>query len=149
METVSALLALMSGIHWSSVDSPHNGQWRGTLKLSLICAWINGWANNWYIGDLKRHSAHYDVIVAIYILWLSLNWGYHLPCIHQPTFSSWSTTKSRRSILDYVVSAINYIHGTNALHAFLESPCVLVPTVFTDTSKDKQCSAVAIMWDTK
>ena len=30
------------GIHRSPVNSPHKGQWRGVLKFSLICAWING-----------------------------------------------------------------------------------------------------------
>ena len=34
------------GIHRSSVNSPHKGQWRGALMFSLICAWINGWVNN-------------------------------------------------------------------------------------------------------
>ena len=29
----------------------------------LICAWINAWVNNREAGDLKRHCAHYDVIV--------------------------------------------------------------------------------------
>ena len=28
------------GIHRSSVNSPHKGQWHGALVLSLICAWI-------------------------------------------------------------------------------------------------------------
>ena len=28
------------GIHWSSVDSSHKGQWRGALMFSLICALI-------------------------------------------------------------------------------------------------------------
>ena len=27
------------GIHRSSVNSPHKGQWRGALMFSLICAW--------------------------------------------------------------------------------------------------------------
>ena len=31
--------------------------------FSLICAWINGWVNNRKAGDLRRHRAHYDVIV--------------------------------------------------------------------------------------
>ena len=31
--------------------------------FSLICAWINGWVNNREAGDLRRHRAHYDVIV--------------------------------------------------------------------------------------
>ena len=29
----------------------------------LICAWINGWVNNGEAGYLRRHRAHYDVIV--------------------------------------------------------------------------------------
>ena len=49
------------GIHRWAVNSPHKGQWRGAFMFSLICAWINGWANN--DGDLRRHLAHYDVIV--------------------------------------------------------------------------------------
>ena len=31
--------------------------------FSLICAWINRWVNNREAGDLRRHRAHYDVIV--------------------------------------------------------------------------------------
>ena len=31
----------------------------------LIYAWKNSWVNNNEIGDLKRHRAHYDVIVMI------------------------------------------------------------------------------------
>ena len=53
------------GIHWSLVNSPHKGQLRGALMFSLICAWINGWVNNRDAGDLRRHRAHYDVIVKI------------------------------------------------------------------------------------
>ena len=51
------------GIHRSAVNSPHKGQWRGALMFSLICAWINDWVNNHEAGDLRRLSAHYDVIV--------------------------------------------------------------------------------------
>ena len=57
METISALLAFCAG------NSPHKGQWRGALMFSLICARINGWVNNREAGDLRRHRAHYDVIV--------------------------------------------------------------------------------------
>ena len=32
-------------------------------EFSLIFAWINGWVNNREAGDLRRHRAHYDVIV--------------------------------------------------------------------------------------
>ena len=31
--------------------------------FSLICAWINGWVNNHEAADLRRHRAHYDVIL--------------------------------------------------------------------------------------
>ena len=34
------------GIHRSPANSPHKGQRRGVLMLSLICAWISGWVNN-------------------------------------------------------------------------------------------------------
>ena len=51
------------GIHRFPVNSPHKGQWRGTLMFSLICARINCWVNNREDGDLRRHHAHYDVIV--------------------------------------------------------------------------------------
>ena len=45
---------------------PHKGQWHGALMFSLICAWINGWANNREAGDLRRHRVNYDVIVMEY-----------------------------------------------------------------------------------
>ena len=56
------------GIHRSSVNSHHKGQWRGALMFSLICSWTKDWANNREAGDLRRHRAHYDVIVMT--LWL-------------------------------------------------------------------------------
>ena len=51
------------GIHQSPVNSPHKVQWRGALMFTLICARINGWVNNREAGDLRRHRAHYNVIV--------------------------------------------------------------------------------------
>ena len=65
MEPFSALLTLCAGNSPVSVNSPHKGQWRGALMLSLICFWINGWVNNREAGDLKRHRGHYDVIVML------------------------------------------------------------------------------------
>ena len=56
---ISALLPFVRGIHRSPVYSPHKGQWRGALMLSLICAW----ANNGDAEDLRRRRVHYDVIV--------------------------------------------------------------------------------------
>ena len=51
------------GIHRWPVNSPPKGQWRGALMFSLIYARKNGWVDNREIGDLRRHSAHYDVFV--------------------------------------------------------------------------------------
>ena len=53
----------LRGIHWSPVDSPHNGQWRGALMLSLMCAWTNGSSIKRDAVDLRRHRAHDDVTV--------------------------------------------------------------------------------------
>ena len=51
------------GIHRNPVNCPHKGQWCGALMFTLSCARINGWVNNREAGDLRRHRAHYDVIV--------------------------------------------------------------------------------------
>ena len=51
------------GVHRLLVNSPHKGQWRGSLMISLICAWTNSWINNWDTGDLRCHRAHYDITV--------------------------------------------------------------------------------------
>ena len=53
------------GIHRSPMNSPHKGQWRGALMISLIYVWINGWVNNREAGDLRRYRAHYDVTVML------------------------------------------------------------------------------------
>ena len=57
--------SFVRGIHRSSVNSPHKGQWRGALMFSFICAGINGWVNNGEAGDLRGHRTHYDVIVML------------------------------------------------------------------------------------
>ena len=63
METFSTLLAICPGTHRPPVNSPHKGQWRGDFMVFFIYAWINSWVNNSETGDLRRHCAHYDVIV--------------------------------------------------------------------------------------
>ena len=49
----------VSGIHRTPVDSPHKGQWRGSLTFSVICASTN----NRGAGNLRRNRAHYDATV--------------------------------------------------------------------------------------
>ena len=53
MEFFQRYWPLLRGIHRSPVDSPQKGQWRGALMLSLICAWINDWANNGDVAEFK------------------------------------------------------------------------------------------------
>ena len=62
------------GIHRSSVNSPHRGQWHGASMFSLIRAWTRGWVNNRDTGDLRRHRAHYDVTVMLVLLLNMLTW---------------------------------------------------------------------------
>ena len=57
METFSALQAICAG------NSPHKGQWRGAWMFSLIYDWVH----TREAGDLRRHRAHYDVTVNIWI----------------------------------------------------------------------------------
>ena len=54
------------GIHWWPVDSPHIGQWHRALMFSLICAWINCWANNRDTCEWRCHGALYGVTVMMY-----------------------------------------------------------------------------------
>ena len=63
------------GIDRSPANSPHKGQWRGALIISLICVSINVWVNNREAGDLGRHRAHYDVTV---IMAHILSWMNHM-----------------------------------------------------------------------
>ena len=65
-----------------STGHPHKDQRRGALQFSLICAWINGWANNRDVGDLRRHRAHYDVTV-IYTTRADI--GHHYACMCSTT----------------------------------------------------------------
>ena len=62
METFPRYWPFVRGFHRSPVNSTHNGQWRGALMFSLICAWTSSWANNRDVGDLRRHRARYDII---------------------------------------------------------------------------------------
>ena len=86
------------GVHWSPVNSPNKGQWRGALMFSLICVWINGWVNNREVGDLIRHRAHYDVIVntSIYIVFSRYSIFYFMQAVYE------SVTRKNR--VPYIVN---------------------------------------------
>ena len=59
------------GIHRPPVNSSHKGQWRGALVFSFILSWIISWVNYREVGDLRRHRAHYDVIVMLW--WINMD----------------------------------------------------------------------------
>ena len=46
------------------------------FDLRLINGWVNGWVNNREAGDLRRHRAHYGVIVVT-----NMNWASAQTCI--------------------------------------------------------------------
>ena len=45
-----------------------------SFEVFFICARINGWVNNREAGDLRRHQAHCDVIVMIWITFTFYLW---------------------------------------------------------------------------
>ena len=65
METFSALLALCAGNSPVTGEFPAQRQVTRSFDVSFICAWINHWVNNREAGDLRRHRAHYGVIVML------------------------------------------------------------------------------------
>ena len=105
METFSALLVLCAGNSPVPVNSPHKGQWRGSLMFSLICARINDWVNNREAGDLRRHRGHYDVIVMVICphalrsipAWISNYISYKV--WYHPTISNFITFLSAWSLI--------------------------------------------------
>ena len=63
METFSALPAICAWNLPVTGEFPAQNKWRGALLFSLVDDWINGWVNSREACDLRRHGAHYDVIV--------------------------------------------------------------------------------------
>ena len=85
------------GIHRSTVNSPHKGQWGGALMLSLICTWINAWLNNGEAGDLRRRHDfffHYNI------------WG--CMCSTGPFQYRW--------LKGYIYSPCHYHHHLGSIH---------------------------------
>ena len=63
IKTFSALLALCAGNSPVTGEFPAQRPVTRSFDVSLICVRINAWVNNREAGDLRRHRAHYDVIV--------------------------------------------------------------------------------------
>ena len=78
----------VQGIHRSPVNSPASDT---ELWCFLWSApWINGWVNNREAGDLRRHLAHYDVIVMFFYLRLNKR-------LSKQSWRRWFETPSRSS----------------------------------------------------
>ena len=119
METFSALLAICAGNHWSPVNSPHKGQWRGALMFSLISVWINGWVHNGEAGDLRRHRSHYDVIVMNRLLFmLAFHSSVKFWCAFLHSFT-------RLNCYDTTLDKI-FIHSLNYSHFYHIIPSLAV-----------------------
>ena len=115
---------LVWGIHRSPLNSPHKGQWRGALTLSLIRAWVNDGMNNREAGDLRHHRAHYDVIVMcsdktvpvwlrFVVVWQSLFYPFPLGLFHFLWGQSNKSLSFREAILTKMGRCFTRI--TNAL----------------------------------
>ena len=99
------------GINRLPMNSPHNGQWRGALMFSLICAWINGWVNNRAAGEFRRHRAHYDVTLMGGVWFNSVQWPYQTPLnrcrfiTRNSVYSQFSFSRKMFMNLHYTLSA--------------------------------------------
>ena len=65
METFSALLAICAGNSPVPGEFPTQRPVTRSFDVFFIYARINGWVNNGKADELRRHRAHYDVIVMI------------------------------------------------------------------------------------
>ena len=115
IETFSALLALCKG------NSPATGEYPSQRLVTQsfdvffdlhLNQHINSWANNWDAGDLRRHRAHYDVIIMDWRRWMILR-----SCI---SATPWITNHS--GILD-----MKYIFVVITAILFIQSHCQFFP----------------------
>ena len=78
METFPHYWPFVWGIHWSLVNSPYKGQWRGALMFSLICTRISSWVNNPETGVVGPCRAHYvTVMIRGWVIGCIL-WGFEI-----------------------------------------------------------------------
>ena len=129
METFSEILDICAGNRRSSVNSPHKGLWRGALMFSLICAWIKGWVNNGEAGDLRRHRAHYGVIVMVHCICSGITMTLSMPGRSRPgviTFSwnsylcirKWNITSSKIGGMLSVILTFGMLNMHRQKHIF-------------------------------
>ena len=60
----------MRGNHWPPVDSAHKGQCPRALISYLFSTRTNGWANNRYAGNLRRHCSDSVSLQCMYVVFV-------------------------------------------------------------------------------
>ena len=112
--------------------------------FSLICAWLNGWINKREAGDLRRHRAHYDVIVMGICLsipvWISDDFVYLRICASQ----SVNNFISKHS----AINAMRYMHYSDvimgAIASQIASHTIVYSTVYSDADQRKHQSSASL-----
>ena len=105
METFSALLDLCAG------NSPVTGEFPSQRPVfSLISAWLSAWVNNREVGDLRRHRAHYDVIVMRTITPMSVRqaWRIWVNMSHK-TYKTWYNHNKTKHNRVHILWEISYV----------------------------------------
>ena len=74
METFSALLAICSGNSPVTAEFPSQSPVTQSFDVFFYLCPKNGWVNNRAAGDLRRHHAHYDVIVMLFVVAQHIEW---------------------------------------------------------------------------
>ena len=90
-------LLFVRGINRSAVNSPHKGQWRGKLMISLICSWINGWENN-----QPQHCCTWTVKTAIWFPWKFNHQSFFLKARLYVSLIYWGLEKNCHRFVDSI-----------------------------------------------
>ena len=87
----------VQGIHGSPVNLPSQGPVRQNM-FSLICVWTKGWVNIRDAGDLRRHRAHYDVVVIGHShKWSAFRFSVIRCAVDSPAWAVWNPVLFQRS----------------------------------------------------
>ena len=86
METFSALLAISAGNSPVPGEFPTQRPVTRSFDVYFDLRPNNGWVNNREAGDLRRHRAHYDVIVMLWRLMRVQNLKFRCRTVHNTTF---------------------------------------------------------------
>ena len=87
-----------------------------SLMYFFMCAWINVWVNNREAGDLRRHPAHYDVIVMKYMALF-----FHLHTTYAFNVFLILDVYNIPCVMSYTCDSIQYDACINHLCAYFQS----------------------------